>query len=290
VNIVSLLPCAEDKGISVAGQIKMTSPNIPFTIEIIGSDLYGDVFMERTRPLTIHPNGASILIAHKLAPDSEIIIRNLETNEEATALVVGQIREDQTGSLYGVAFLDAAINLWHMQFPSAGTADVIRLECGGCRSVCAVSIANIEMEVFKARQELTRFCSVCKSTKIWKATVREVTEVKAASAPKPDPAAAAKAAPKAEARKYRRTAMKVAACIRYHGREDIVDCEDVSKGGFRFTGLTEYPKGTRVEASVPYTKSSMNIFSLAAIVHNRKLPDRRFQHGATYIKVQELTR
>lgn len=59
-------------------------------VEVIGADLYGQQFFERTRTLTIHQDGVSILLANTLALDSEVILRNPETNEEAIAFVVGQ--------------------------------------------------------------------------------------------------------------------------------------------------------------------------------------------------------
>lgn len=86
-----------------------------------------------------------------------------------------------------------------------------------------------------------------------------------------------------ERRKNKRTTMKMAACVRFSGREVVVDCEDVSKGGFRFKSNKEYPEGTHVEAAVPFTKSSTNIFCPAGISYCHKLPDGQFRHGVTYI-------
>jgi len=40
----------------------------------------------------------------------------------------------------------------------------------------------------------------------------------------------------------------------------------------------------RVEAAVPYTKFSTNIFSLASIIYCHKMPDAQFRHGVTYTK------
>jgi hypothetical protein len=78
--------------------------------------------------------------------------------------------------------------------------------------------------------------------------------------------------------------MKMTACIRFSGLEDVVTCEDISKSGFRFVGRKEYRQATRVEVSVPYTKSSNNMFSLASIVYCLKLPDGRYRHGVSYTK------
>ena len=78
--------------------------------------------------------------------------------------------------------------------------------------------------------------------------------------------------------------MKMTACIRFSGLEEVVACEDISKGGFRFIGRKEYPEGIRVEVSVPYTKSSNNMFSLTSIKYVLKMPDGLFRHGVSYTK------
>src|SRR5580704_3307273 len=85
-------------------------------------------------------------------------------------------------------------------------------------------------------------------------------------------------------KQYPRRRSKKSACVRHSGVEVVVACEDISKGGFRFTSRKEYPQGTRVEAAVPYTKSSNNIFTLAGIIYCHKMPDGQFRHGVTYIK------
>ena len=60
-------------------------------IEVVGSDLDGQQYMERTHTLSITRDGATILLANKLAPESELLVRNLQTDEEAIVRVVGPI-------------------------------------------------------------------------------------------------------------------------------------------------------------------------------------------------------
>jgi hypothetical protein len=78
--------------------------------------------------------------------------------------------------------------------------------------------------------------------------------------------------------------MKMTACIRFSGLEFVVTCEDISKGGFRFTGRKEFPKGTRVETAVPYAKSGTNIYTPSSIIYCHKTPDGQFRHGVSYTK------
>lgn len=268
----------------MANSISTQASNLQLPVEVIGADLYGQQFFETAQTLTIHRNGVSILLANKVAPDSEVIVRNPETNAEAIAFVIGQIREDSAGHVYGLAFLDASANPWEVQFPAPEPAKKFQLECGGCRSVGTFSLSDIELEIFEARRELERTCSTCNSSRIWRETTREVTKKQPGNPPEQIPTPQSVASPIEEHRKDRRTKMKMTACIRFSGLEEVVACEDISKGGFRFIGRKEYPEGIRVEVSVPYTKSSNNMFSLASIKYVLKMPDGLFRHGVSYTK------
>jgi hypothetical protein len=197
--------------------------------------------------------------------------------------VLGQIRSDADGQVYGLAFVKPPCKLWRVPIP-AGQSKTTMLECGACRSVSALSLSGIELEIFEATRELTRACEKCKSSRVWRETKRVETRQKPIEVAEAAPISRSAEPPKEERRKTRRMAMKASACIRYSGMEVIVTCEDVSKGGFRFTSQKEYPEGTRVEAAVPYTKFSNNIFSPANIVYCRSLPDGQFRHGVAYIK------
>jgi hypothetical protein len=273
---------------SLANPILTSPAKLELPVEVIGADLFGQQFFEDTQTLTIHRNGVSILLANKLGPDSEVILRNPETNEEATAFVVGQTREDSNGHVYGLAYLDPSANPWRVQFPAADPARIVQLECSGCRSVCTLSLSDIELEIFETTRGLTRSCKACNSFMAWRETRRELTERNPGNStgqdPDPKVIESPVESPVEERRKNRRAVMKMVACVRYSGVEVVVACEDISKGGFRFTSRKEYPQGTRVDTAVPYTKSSTNIFSPAGIIYCHKMPDGQFRHGVTYIK------
>ena len=270
----------------MADPIATLPVKLQLRVDVIGADLYGQQFFEDTQTLTIHRNGVSIFLATNLGPDSEVILRNPETNEEATAFVVGQIRQDSSGHVYGLAYLDPSANPWHVQFPAAEAARIVQLECSRCRSVCTLSLSDIELEIFEATRELTRSCKACNLSTSWRETRREATEKKPGDSTGQDPRVIESPvdSPVQERRKNRRAVMKMVACVRFSGLEVVVACEDMSKGGFRFTSRKEYPEGTRVDAAVPYTKSSTNIFTQAGIIYCHKMPDGQFRHGVTYIK------
>jgi PilZ domain len=247
-------------------------------VEIIGADIYGQQFFEIARTVTIHRTSLSILLETKLAPETEVVVRNPETNKETIARVVAEARQGFNGHVYGLIILDPSADLWQMRLPDAATAETVELECDACHSAVSFNLSEIELEIFKATKQLTLPCATCKCSSVWK---------RASRAPAPDPQISAPKPAESsweECRQNRRMPMKTTACVRFSGVETIVECEDVSKGGCRFTSRKQYPAGTRVEVAVPYTKFSTNIFSLAGIVYCRKLPDGQFRHGVTYLK------
>jgi hypothetical protein len=269
---------------SLSDPIATLPDKLQLPVEVIGADLYGQQFFEDTQTLTIHRNGVSLLLASKLALDSEVILRNPESNREAIAFVVGGGRETAAGHVYGLAYVDPSADPWGIQFPAAEPSRAVQLACGGCHSVCTLSLSDIELEIFEATRELTRACGTCNSSMVWKETGGETTEKKPGNLSGQELNPKVSESPMEERRKNRRAGMKTSACVRFSGVEVVVACEDISKGGFRFTSRKEYPQGTRVEAAVPYTKSSTNIFTHAGIIYCHKMPDGQFRHGVTYIK------
>jgi len=265
---------------SVAGELP---------IEVFGADLGGRQFVEQTRTLAITRDGATIPLANKLAPESELIIRNPLTNEEADARVVDLIQDAASLYVYGIAFTNPSVNLWQVDFPEAQSQKTTTLKCSRCRAVEAVLLGEIQMKIVESRQELRRHCACSNSWTIWKRTDESVTErrvtergtrdrrqISLTEEPTtPDPQ---------ERRRERRTAMKAAACLRCADGEVVVECEDVSRGGFRFKSRKAYPIGTRIEAAVPYSKSSVNIFVTTQIVYQQALSGGFYRHGAAYVK------
>jgi hypothetical protein len=253
-------------------------------IEVVGSDLDGQQYIARTQTLTITRDGATILLAIKLAPESELIVRNLQTNEEAVARIVGHIREDASGHVYGIALVDPTVDLWRVQLPATDSRQDTIMECSHCHTVRAVPLTEIEMEIFESKRALTHRCECSNSSTIWKQTARGVSVEKQKSSPErnlpPEPVAPVGK----ERRRERRTAMTRTACLRYSGQEQVVACEDMSRGGFRFRSQKQYGEGMRIEASVPFERSSVNIFVPARIVYSQELPDGSHRHGVTYLR------
>jgi PilZ domain len=254
-------------------------------IEVAGSDLGGMQFVEASTTLTITRDGATVRLANRLAPESEIIIRNRQTGAEAVAHVVGTIRDPAHGQVYGISFQPDDNHLWPVQFAPPDSKDSVRLECRVCKNVIEAVLSEIETMVFRDKKELARTCESCGAVTIWKPTDREVTGAR----PRVPPAIMKKAeevppAPK-ERRANRRAPIQMTACIRYSGIDTTVKCEDMSRGGFRFRSRKPYQEGLRMEAAVPCAKSGDNIFVPVRIVYCQELGEGEYRCGAAYIKL-----
>lgn len=83
----------------------------------------------------------------------------------------------------------------------------------------------------------------------------------------------------------RRTRVKYNACIRVSGwAEEVVPCEDMSRGGFSFHSKRQYSVETMIEAAVPYTPGGVSIFVPAQIANAAPLRDSLFRYGVAYIR------
>jgi len=292
----------------VAKPLLASPAAVVLQIEVVGSDLDGQQYIERTQTLTITRDGATILLANKLAPESELLVRNLLTNEEAIVRVVGHIRRDASGHVYGVALMDPAVDLWGVQFspnPIGGLHASLEafsvkaepapaesrkgtvLECSRCHAVRVAALTEIEMAIFESKRALTRPCKCSSSSTIWKLMTADPSVkqggISAGENSGPEPASV----PVQEKRKNKRTAVKFPACIRYAGQEEVAVCEDMSRGGFRFKSRNKYLKGMQIEAAVPYAPANVNIFVQAQIAFHQELSADSHRHGVSYLKTSK---
>ena len=273
------------KGIhSMASKVLASSLTGKVQIEAFGVDLDGRQFIEQTRTVTVTRDGATIALANKLATDSELIVRNPATNEEAIARVVDLVKNAIFVQVYAIAFIDPSVDLWQIGFPEVQSKKMTVMECNRCHSVDAVLLSEIEMEILELKQTLGRPCDCSNSSTIWKQTGRKVTDRRATEREVNDRRRKIPAHVPRERRRERRTAMKASACIRFSGEEVVVECEYVSRGGFRFKSRKTYPAGMPFEVAVPYLRSSFNIFVTAQIAYKQELSGGFYRHGVAYMK------
>jgi hypothetical protein len=112
-----------------------------------------------------------------------------------------------------------------------------------------------------------------------------LTTVLTMSPPAGEKPAAPPATPGANRRKHPRVKVSYSACVRHPERgDDIVQCEDMSKGGLRFKSRQRYYARTFIEVAVPYQPGQPAIFVPAQIVFAEELPEQRlFRCGVQYL-------
>ena len=279
---------------------------------MVGSDMEGKMFSEQTKTVLISRHGAGIVSQYALYAEQELILRRLDTNKEAEIRVVGQLGADGNTYTYGVAFLDPEMDLWGIKFPgmtdSEKVASRVLLQCSSCKTRETVEQSDLESDVYLVNEGIVRSCKKCGSSTFWKqATDDESNELvpvgtistlefgekegAAATPPTalpaevPEPAPTAKAPGRVEnRRKHVRTKVSFKACIRsYTFGDDIVACEDISRGGLRFKTRKAYVPQTDIEVAVPYSPGTQSIFVRAQIVHVEELKgERRYRCGVCY--------
>jgi hypothetical protein len=81
-----------------------------------------------------------------------------------------------------------------------------------------------------------------------------------------------------------RTRVNFTACIRVNRlNEEIVECDNVSKGGLCFRSRKQYSEGTSIEVAVPYSPGQPAIFVAAQIRRIEELSGLGlFRYGVAY--------
>ena len=288
------------------------SSRIPREIAILltGSDIEGKVVSEHPKTVLLSRHGAGIVSRYKLSAEQELILRRLDTNKETEVRLVGQIGIEDDVYTYGVAFLDSTNNFWGINFPAPSEeeqqASVVLMECGSCQTRETVEQSDLESDVYRINEGIVRFCKNCGSSTFWKRGSEDAEEVPAVvemvqsrsigwvdeEEPSPAPVAVAAATEPAPAarrenrRKHVRTKVNFKACVRSfaHG-DDIVNCEDVSRGGLCFKSRKPYVEKFKIEVAAPYTPGVQNFFTAAEIVHVEELKEqKKFRCGVAYLK------
>ena len=316
-------------------------------ITLIGSDIEGRVFSERTKTVLLSRHGAGIISAYKLSAEQELVIRSEESQKETEARVVGQIGAEGDTYIYGIAFLDTAINFWGVEFPDLSDAETqasqTLLECGSCHSREMADHSDLASDVMAVNASIVRYCRKCGSSTVWRqaassseaggesspsdlsgntekpigtlgvterpsafagpewtssdATARaaplestpaqaSATDMGMAESPAAAPAAAVTTKDRENRRKHARTRVNFKACVRRPGfADDVVACEDMSRGGLRFKSSRQYFEKTLIEVAVPYSPGEQAIFVPARVAYVQELPEQKvYRCGVMYLR------
>ena len=294
------------------------SSRIPKELAILltGSDMDGKGFSEMTKTVLLSRHGAGIISTYKLSAEQEIIIRYLDTNKEALVRVVGRIGSEGEIYTYGVAFADpGTIDFWGIDFAPVSEKEKearrVLLECGNCKERETVEHSDVESDVLVINEGIVRYCKQCGDSTLWRRS-SEVPEeqpvlvvagpgasvslpAEAPLSPQASPSAQTSSAYGAPAerkataaidnrRKYPRTKVNYKACIRRSGfNDEIVTCEDMSKGGISFKSRKPYFQRAAIEVAVPYSPGGNAIFvpaEIAWVVEITK--DKLYKCGVAY--------
>jgi hypothetical protein len=271
-------------------------------ILLVGSDMEGKVFSEQTSTVLLSRHGAGILSQYVLSAEQELILRRVDTDKEAEVRVVGQLGTQGEKYTYGVAFLDPEMDLWGIQFPALTDSEVearrVLLQCSSCKARELVEQSDLESDVYRINQEIVRSCRKCGSSTIWRRATGEdadesvslettLSKTKESAMPRETlPAESRDWARTENRRKDVRTKVNFKACVRSHAfGDDIVTCEDISRGGLRFKSRKEYTAKTEIEVAAPYSPGTPDIFVHGQIVYVAELKqERRFRCGVCYAK------
>jgi len=264
----------------------------------------GKIFSEQARTVLLSRHGAGVVSEYKLSPEQELIIRPLETNKEAEVRVVGQLGSQGESYTYGVAFLNQNIDFWGIEFPpvsqSEKVANCVSLQCASCGTRETVVQSDLESDVYLVNEGIVRYCKACGNSTFWKRADDAIEGQAAAQSieEKPGPSESSatesvdspadlKPSLRAEnRRKHVRTKVNFKGCVRsFAFGDDIVTCEDISRGGLRFKSRKQYAVKTDIEIAAPYSPGSPNIFVRGQIVRVEEVPgEKSFRYGVAYAK------
>jgi diguanylate cyclase (GGDEF)-like protein len=170
-------PCADGRsylGQRVEERREQVRRSVRLPVEtpvfLIGSDLTGKSFFEDTVTFDVSRHGAAILSHRKLAAEDELVVRRLDTNEEARARVVRVMELGPGEFIYGLAFVDLGANIWGIEFPPLQETEK---ELGGSLFACTrcnsreVLDASDVTHGDASGKTIVRSCKRCNSETAW---------------------------------------------------------------------------------------------------------------------------
>ena len=237
--------------------------------------------------LLVSRNGGVLRLTEKLSTGQELHLRRQREGDDwknTRARVVAEIDQESSGFLYAIHILDPRADFWDIDFPAPHKAEEalarLLMECSFCQRREVVYLNELELKSFEIRKCIARLCRHCDAPAIW---IESQSELRPMENGPGRPSVEDRVIPR---RNRTRIKARVLACIRRRGfQEEIVVCEDLSKGGVSFRSRNQYEEGSRVEVAVPFTPGSGAIFVPIRIVFSQAIPTAGlYRHGASYIK------
>lgn len=145
-------------------------------IVLMGTDANGTVFSEQTTTVVLSRHGAGIVSQNKPSPDESLFLRVPSEKKEAQVRLVGRMGGESGTYVYGVEFVDPALDFWGIEFPPSvdypaeheDGAHRIVLECVMCQSRAEMAGSEVEADVYAVNHNVLKYCEVCGTSSIWK--------------------------------------------------------------------------------------------------------------------------
>jgi hypothetical protein len=247
----------------------------------------GTTVKQTAETLLVSRNGGVLRLTEKLVTGQELNLRRQRDGDDwksTRARVVAEIDQEANGFLYAIHILDPRSDFWDIDFPAPHKADEalarLLMECSFCQRREVAYLNELELKSFEIRKCIARHCRHCDAPAIW---IESQSELRPMENGPGRPSVEDRVIPR---RNRTRIKARVLACIRRRGfQEEIVVCEDLSKGGLSFRSRNQYAEGSRVEVAVPFTPGSGAIFVPIRIVFSQAIPTAGlYRHGVSYIK------
>lgn len=271
-------------------------------LEAEGRDEAGQEFVEPARTLLISRHGGVLLLNRLLKPDEVLLVRRKwshEAHRKGPVRVIGQYGRQEDGYVYGVALVDAEIDLWGVEFPQLAESSeaVARMlvECSFCRGREVVYLDELELKGFELNRGIARHCKTCGVPSFWVQAPHEDPKKLAATSNSRAVSSREQRASCGDAGEESRSVRlktRLTACIREAGADDeLAVCEEISRDCLCFRSRKHYAPEAHIEISVPYTQETGNIFVPAQILKTEEMREARlFRHVANFLKPELAAR
>src|SRR5947209_3115130 len=220
--------CTLSDGLRQSDRVSFRMP-----VEASWATAAGATFTQTAETLLVSRNGGVLRVSERLDAGQELHLRrHLEGDhwKRARARVVAEIDQDPNGFLYAIHLLEPRADFWDIDFPSPHKAEEalarLLMECSFCQRREVVYLNELQLRSFEVRKCVARLCRHCDSPSIWIESLSEVATPENGAARTP---VEERVVPR---RNRTRVKARVLACIRRRGfAEEVVVCEDLSKGG-----------------------------------------------------------
>ena len=159
------------------------------------------------------------------------------------------------------------------------------MECSVCTAREMIALPESYRDTLRAKNGLSRHCKSCLQNTLWQIASHTISTASGLTHSSPSIGRGAMPretnSQKKESRKQRRCKIRMTACIRHAGSEEVETVLDASRYGIRFQSSNHY-SCTWVQVAVPYTGGSSDIFVSGRIVWRKRLTARLQDYGLRY--------